>query len=397
MSKKYAHKVVNSEDLSFKKRKDKQPEKPIVSGDLILRIIDLPKGTILKNHGHTKRMDKFLLKGRLVYEEDQEILPGSYAKLKPWKPYEVEAKEDSHLLLVERAGTQMVREGERNRGLSSVVDWWYKRKKELSNFKKDYAAPVSIFSILLISSLYLLYFYWPSAPSEIHSLYTSVAVNLIAASIFLLIVSWAKNSYINASAKLFGAFDLENFCENIKHAKSIVRIYSTYSNLFLYEELLELFTSVVAHRFNQEDSFHVEILILDPFSYAIKQRNDERPENIASLTAKNVVNLYEWLYGTSDEINPHSKIIEVKISNSLPRHQHHQIDSEINFSFYPRDYPASESQYIRCKDRTSLGQFAEHSFKNVWTDHAYTRDLKDFYDTNKNELKALVAGEYHLL
>ncbi len=389
----YSHKVLTSDglDLSFRPKNKRLDRINITSGDLILRLVRLPKGKILEEHGHTKRMDKFLLKGHLRYDDDQEFPQGSWAKLSARGMYKVEAVEDSHLLLVERTGTKDIPSSKKdgpdyiNRLLESAADLWAATRRWCSRA----FLPALIVGILVIPSVLLLSFNWPSVKEE-SAFYRDVAISLVSALVFFGIIEWARVAYIHRSPKVYSAFDLDAFCEGIKTTKRLVRIYSTYSNLFLEEELFASFIRNATHRFKEGEAFRIEILLLDPQSNATIQRERERNADIARFIAQNILNLHRWLNEEKSLNNPLKRYVQVRIADSLPRHQHHQIDKTVNFSFYPRDIPASQSRYIKCDEDSPLGRFAVESVEEVWSD-ASTRSLADYVKDHHLRLEAIIS------
>lgn len=383
----FAHRVFTPEEIEklFKPRKGRLPRKNITSGDLILRVVKLKKDEKLDEHAHSKRMDKFLLSGHLKYEDDQDFPVGSWAKLSARRPYSVTAVEDSQLLLVERLGTQNIPVNQTTRDrVNEVLSGFYRRRRNASLFFSRTWLPFLILLILLVPGTILLCFGYPTTEDAKLDLYREIGVSLLSALLFFVILEWARRVYLTKTPKVFGAFDLDDFCDRIKDCQRTVKVYSIYSNLFLKEHLFDLFTKNVLHRFNEDRPIRIQILILSPFSQAVAQRQTERHDDIPQKVSRNILNLCNWLNNDSDSLVL-SKFVKVRIADSLPRHQHHQIDEEVNFSFYPRGFPASEFRYIRSDESTPLGRFAVESFEDVWADEA-TTELEAFVEHHKEEL-----------
>lgn len=388
----FAHTVLSSSDLEskFRSKKGKLDRIALTSGQLSLRIVKIRAGEPIDPHGHTKRMDKFLLKGKLIYEDKQEVTAGSWAKLSAGRIYNVKAVEDSHLLLVERAGTRDINPNNQNRDyigiwLGFLIDIF---EKSISLIYRIWR-PALIMLVFVAPSAWLLYKNFPKN-EQLADMNRNIALSLLTAFLFLVVTSITKRAYRSNPSQMFRAFALDDFCIRIRKAKHSIRIYSTYSDLFLEQELWTEFKRNAVVRLAEDQPLTLKILLIDPNCEAVKQRAKERKIDVAAAIAKNISNLKNWLDSAPAKDGKLHKI-EVRISDSLPRHQHHQIDEEVNFSFYPRHTAASQAKYVKCSEKSEVGQFAIESFDDIWNDD-FTLDLHRYFEINKIRIRDLCSA-----
>lgn len=106
--------------------------------------------------------------------------------------------------------------------------------------------------------------------------------------------------------------------------------------------------------------------MLSPFSYVAQQRKAERRD--VDVVAKSIENLTLLKFLTTEYDHGAiraQRLVVVRVTDSLPRHQHHQVDREMRLSFYPKARPASSRRHLQTWDDTEVGRFALDSFREV--------------------------------
>ncbi len=320
-----------------------------------------------------------MLEGALTYESDQVFETGVKATLKEGAPYDLVAEEDSVLMLIEPStrGNRGI-EGEPKRKRHKKVRYhWYQLRDELLRSWKLYLFVLGIWAVSLVAAY--------SYSNNVDASISSAGIGIASSLLIFFLLDYSFKNHRERNAKVWKKFSLPDFISDIKYAENTIRIYSTYSHLFDEEESWEDFKEAVLDRYSSQDAKRlvIEILLLDPNSYAAKQRNQERDsENIIERIENNIENLDNWInHGQNKKLL--SRFIQVRVTDSLPRHQHHQIDETINFAFYPQNMAASEASYLRCSSWTEVGKYASQSFEEVWHDRNVTVSLNEYVERKR--------------
>ncbi|MCU7725194.1 hypothetical protein ODJ79_15810 [Actinoplanes sp. KI2] len=170
-------------------------------------------------------------------------------------------------------------------------------------------------------------------------------------------------------------FDDVRFSRNVQNASSTVRIMDT-GNHILEGRQRDRFLEAI--RTAAEHGVRIEILLLDPDAKATEQRAEEiRPVDVRGVIVENLRFLYCCRAGMSVA---HAENLAVRTYDALPALQLHQWDGRALISFYPVGQRASASPHLEINIDSSLGQFAESRFHELWQ-HGNTTVLEDWWTT----------------
>ncbi|BEL07892.1 hypothetical protein Q0Z83_060830 [Actinoplanes sichuanensis] len=156
-------------------------------------------------------------------------------------------------------------------------------------------------------------------------------------------------------------FDDIRFSRNVEYAASVVRIMDT-GNHILEGRQRDRFLEAL--RIAAGRGVRIQILLLDPDAKATEQRAEEiTPVDVRRVIVENL----RYLHHCRDAMIPtHADNLMVKTYDALPAFQLHQWDDRALISFYPVGTRASASPHLEINVGSSLGQFAERRFHELW-------------------------------
>jgi hypothetical protein len=170
-------------------------------------------------------------------------------------------------------------------------------------------------------------------------------------------------------------FDDVRFSRDVQNAASVVRIMDTGNHILEGRQRDRFLESL---RTAAERGVRIEILLLDPDAKATEQRAEEiSPVDVRRVIVENLRFLYTCKAGMTDA---HADNLVVRTYDALPALQLHQWDHRALISFYPVGQRASSSPHLEINVDSSLGQFAESRFQELWL-HGNTTTLEQWWTT----------------
>ncbi len=166
--------------------------------------------------------------------------------------------------------------------------------------------------------------------------------------------------------------DYHQFLRKTRSSYRLIRILTTYTYLLSCDHLRHEFREALSYILRNRKDIHVQFLLLDPFSDAARQREEDRKDE--KVIEKIVGNLVELDYLKQDPI--YDKI-EVKIYDALPPISLFQCDDSASMSFYPRDQAISQTDRFELSMETPLGKFLTRTFETLWK-HNTTKSLDEY-------------------
>ncbi|BCY07206.1 hypothetical protein [Actinoplanes sp. L3-i22] len=186
---------------------------------------------------------------------------------------------------------------------------------------------------------------------------TSVLVVALTYAIFDPMFQELRNARVSEQP----FFDDVRFSRNVEYAATVVRIMDT-GNHILEGRQRDRFLEAL--RVAAERGVQIQILLLDPDAKATEQRAEEiTPVDVRGVIVENL----RYLYRCKSGMTPlHADNLVVKTYDALPALQLHQWDDRALISFYPVGTRASASPHLEINVSSSLGQFAERRFHELW-------------------------------
>jgi len=166
--------------------------------------------------------------------------------------------------------------------------------------------------------------------------------------------------------------DYHEFVKRIRSSYRLIRVLGTYTYLLSRDHLRHEFREAVSYALRNREDIIVQFLLLDPFSDAARQREEDRKDE--KVIEKIVGNLLELYYLKQDPIFAK---IEVKIYDALPPISLFQCDDRASMSFYPRDQAISQTDRFELSMETPLGKFLTRTFESLWK-HRTTKSLEEY-------------------
>jgi hypothetical protein len=227
-----------------------------------------------------------------------------------------------------------------------------------------------------------------------------VLVGLMAVAILLLglgqgIDQYYQNVFINVGADLVGAIvtifvivpivrrvdegrvrehpklDYAWYVDQVAGATSNVRIMDTYSNLLDGPHTASFFEAV---EMALERQAVVQILLLDPDSFAARQRAHELDDpDVYREIMRNIRVLYEFRNRASP--TSHGRDVNVRMYTASPAISLYRWDEKALVSFFPAGKISSQGAQLEIIANSPLGAFVNERFNSLW---AMSKDLTRF-------------------
>jgi hypothetical protein len=210
-------------------------------------------------------------------------------------------------------------------------------------------------------------------------LWRDLFVNLAAGLVGAVLTFWVFEIYLREIRRSEGiarkGFEYAEFIKNASRAKERIRILTTFTHLLSDARTRQEFRHALFHALRGNDELPVQLLLLDPFSNAARQRDEDRgpSENVIRLIQDNLVQLFDLCD------DPVFRSVEVRIYDLLPPISLFQWDNYASMSFYPRGRSISEADRFELSMNTPLGRFLNDTFESIWKDkktkrlHEYMR------------------------
>ena len=167
------------------------------------------------------------------------------------------------------------------------------------------------------------------------------------------------------------------YLRHVRHATRTVRILETWTDL-LHEAYHARFVGALEQAAAR--GVTVQILLLDPDTFAAEQRGAELSGRYAPVRASiqdNLDALRAWLDTTTLPATARSNI-DIRVYRALPSVQMYGWDDKAYLSFYPVDAVSFDTEQIEAFLDTPWGAFVSSRFHQLW-EAASTRDLDTYF------------------
>jgi hypothetical protein len=239
--------------------------------------------------------------------------------------------------------------------------------------------PWHVLVVATASSLVLL-----GAAGDLRENLPAILVNMgtgiLGAVLTFLLLNQFLPTIINADGRQKQGISYQEFASHVRTSRKRVRILSTFvyplTSHPSYQAERKALVDALNHAIQGQGDLEVQVLLLDPFSDAAKQRDEERTDDDVILRIQE--NLSELHHLKRDRYygQAFSKI-QVKLYDRLPPLSIFQWDDRASMSFYPRYEVIHKTSRFEFAMDTPLGVFMRDTFENVWQD-VKTIDLDDY-------------------
>lgn len=228
--------------------------------------------------------------------------------------------------------------------------------------------------------------FWPARRRQ----YVVVLVGLLAVAILLLRLGGSSQGYpsvfISLGSDLVGAIvtifvitpivrradkgrvrehpklDYAGYVDQVARATTTVRIMDTYSNLLDGPNTASFFEAIELALESQAD---VQILLLDPDSFAARQRAHELDHpDVYRKIMRNLQVLYEFRNKVGSTSHGHN--FNVRMYTASPAITIYRWDQKALVSFFPVDKISSQGTQLEIIADSPLGAFVNERFNSLW-------------------------------
>ncbi|GEM_PF-5579487 len=223
----------------------------------------------------------------------------------------------------------------------------------------------------------------------------NMGTELVGAFIGFLLLQVVLKRVADTDGYQTQGFAYDHFVREVRNAKKVVRIFSTFvwllSDNDTYKEVKEEFFANLQTALHASSELEVEILLLDPYSDAAKQRREDLKHSeddfidAVSIGKHNLSELFYFL----NNYPALRKRVHVRIYDTLPRFQMFQVDNEASISFFPLEKTVTHSRTSRYNltMNSPLGSYLTHSFQELWDAKRRTLTLDDYMQVSVTYLE----------
>lgn len=208
----------------------------------------------------------------------------------------------------------------------------------------------------------------------------NMGTGILGAVLTFLLLNQFLPSVINADGRRKQGISYQEFAGHVRTSRKRVRVLSTFvyplTNHPEYQGERKTLVDALNHALLAQPDLEVQILLLDPFSDAARQRDEERTDDDVILRIQE--NLSELHHLKHDRYYGQAfGKVQVKLYDRLPPLSMFQWDGRASMSFYPRYEVIHKTARFEFAMDTPLGVFMRDTFENVWQD-VKTVDLDDY-------------------
>ncbi len=240
----------------------------------------------------------------------------------------------------------------------------------------------------------------------------NMGTGILGAVLTFLLLNQFLPSILNADGRRKQGISYQELAGHVRTSRKRVRILSTFVYPLTshpeYQPQRKALVDALNHALLNQGDLEVQVLLLDPFSDAARQRDEERTDDDVILRIQENLSELHRLKHDRYYGQAFSKI-EVKLYDRLPPLSIFQWDGRASMSFYPRYEVIHKTARFEFSMDTPLGMFMRDTFENVWQD-VKTIDLDEYIyltiriahgtgqaHTRKVHFLETEPGRYHVL